>query len=273
MRMYSFLFLCSLSLFAEEKPFVVIICSRNNEVRVEKNLESVFTQKYSNYRVIYIDDASTDKTANCVKNYLKAHNCADRCTFISNTERMYKMHNLYHAVHSCKNHEIVVELDGDDFFAHDGVLSYLNEIYKNKDIWLTYGGIITEPRDLEKMIPRKMPEEFVKKRKFREIMFSCWNFLALRSFYAGLFKRIRTRSLQYKNKFFSRGSDMLQMMPMFEMAGERFHFIDQTVYVYNVDTGQNDWKEDSSQQSKASLFSQQKKRYQRLKKAPFTQEC
>ena len=45
-----------------ERSIVVIIPSYNNVRWVEKNLMSVFEQKYENFRVIYIDDCSTDGT-------------------------------------------------------------------------------------------------------------------------------------------------------------------------------------------------------------------
>ena len=45
-----------------EKPIVVVIPSYNNERWVENNLTSVFKQNYQNYRVIYVDDCSTDNT-------------------------------------------------------------------------------------------------------------------------------------------------------------------------------------------------------------------
>ena len=48
---------------------VIVIASYNNERWVEENLKSVFMQDYSNYRVIYIDDASTDGTADLAEPY------------------------------------------------------------------------------------------------------------------------------------------------------------------------------------------------------------
>ena len=268
-----FFYLCFFhSIACTEKAFVIIICSRNNEARVKENLDSVFNQQYKNFRVIYIDDASTDKTATLVKDYLTKNNKTHICSFISNPTRMYKMHNFYHAVHSCKDHEIVIELDGDDSFFDNEVLTYLNKIYQNNDVWLTYGGIVMKPHNLTSIKPKKIPLEMVKKKAFRNIMHEYWIFIALRSFYAGLFKKIEPRSLKYKGKFFERGSDMLQMIPLFEMAGERFHCIEQPVYIYHTDTGAHDYQQDCSMQSKASLFARHRKQYHRLKEAPFTCE-
>ena len=45
-----------------ERSIVVCIPSFNNEAFCRECLESVFIQDYENFRVIYIDDASTDST-------------------------------------------------------------------------------------------------------------------------------------------------------------------------------------------------------------------
>lgn len=37
--------------------------NNNKNFRVEANLNSVFAQNYTNYKVVIIDDASIDKTA------------------------------------------------------------------------------------------------------------------------------------------------------------------------------------------------------------------
>jgi hypothetical protein len=46
-----------------EKNLTVIISSYNNKDWYRYNLDSVITQKYSNYQVLYIDDCSPDGTA------------------------------------------------------------------------------------------------------------------------------------------------------------------------------------------------------------------
>ena len=55
----------------KEHPLVVIIPSYNNAQWYKKNLDSVFNQRYSNYRIIYLDDASTDQTGYLVEKYIQ----------------------------------------------------------------------------------------------------------------------------------------------------------------------------------------------------------
>lgn len=54
-------------------PFCLVIPSYNNaESRLYmRNLDSIFMQDYSNYHVVYIDDASPDKTGEYVNKYIE----------------------------------------------------------------------------------------------------------------------------------------------------------------------------------------------------------
>src|SRR5690242_8244224 len=115
--------------FEQQKSLVIIIPSYNNQRYYKQNLDSVFYQLYDNYRVIYIDDCSNDGTYNLVNDYIEnlpgqicsawEHLSRDlakesRITFIRNKQRLGALQNLYNAIHSCKDYEIVITLDGDD---------------------------------------------------------------------------------------------------------------------------------------------------------------
>ena len=54
-----------------EVPICVVILSRNNmeNNRYKKMLYSLYLQNYSNYRTLFIDDASTDDTFKATKQY------------------------------------------------------------------------------------------------------------------------------------------------------------------------------------------------------------
>ena len=69
---------------SEHKPFVIIVPSFNNTEWVNKNLTSIFEQKYDNYRVIYINDASSDGTLEKVNEFLLAHQMSHRIEIIHN---------------------------------------------------------------------------------------------------------------------------------------------------------------------------------------------
>ena len=103
----------------EHKPFVIIVPSFNNSEWVERNLNSIFTQKYDHYRVIYIDDASTDSTLQGVNACIALHDMGHRIDILHNEVNKGACENIYRAIRSCADEEIALTLDGDDWFAHD----------------------------------------------------------------------------------------------------------------------------------------------------------
>src|SRR3989304_7228452 len=103
------------------KKIVVVIPSYKNENWCDKNLQSVFSQNYLNFRVLYTNDCSPDGTAQLVQRFIDNYNISDKIKFINNSERLGAMHNLYNMIHSCEDDEIVVTLDGDDMLAHTHV--------------------------------------------------------------------------------------------------------------------------------------------------------
>ncbi len=274
---------------AIEKPLVVIIPSYNNADWLETNLFSIAMQKYSNYRVIYIDDASKDDTCQGVENWL-IENQSDyqlinfdgsfsddipevtakfgelvnhekhRYTIVKNTQRCGALCNLYRAIQSCHDDEIIVTVDGDDWLYLDTVLSDLNRVYSTQDIWLTHGSLIEYPLWLI-IWSEAIPTDIIAKNAFRE--FKCPSHL--RTFYTWLFKKIRLEDLLYEGKFFVMTWDMAIMYPMIEMAGSRHAFISDINYVYNNGNQLNDNKVDAECQRQLDRYIRAMPPYEKLK--------
>ncbi len=244
------------SLVKEEKSFVVVIPSYNNEVYVERNLESVISQDYKNYRVIYIDDCSSDKTYEKAVKCIKGHEI--KIELIRNERNQKALHNLYDAIHSCRDDEIIVLLDGDDWFAHTGVLSKLNWYYNDPDVWLTYGQYVTYPNYEMGICREPIFKSYLKKGNLRKVgLFSKptdWFFSHLRTFYAALFKKIKKEDLLYQGEFFSSAWDFAILFPMCEMAREHAIFIPNVLYIYNRETPFNDDKIRFNEQYKLNRY-------------------
>ena len=247
------------------KPIVVVIPSYNNRNWYEKNLNSVFLQNYPNYRVIYIDDCSTDGTSEGVKNYLQKKSKKNNITYIRNPRRLGALQNFYNTVHNLtRDEEIVVILDGDDWLGHKSVLSEINEFYTKKGVWLTHGKLMEWPQGtVAWSIP--IPPEIVKENKFRE--YRCPSHL--KTFYSWLFKLIKKEDLFYKGEFCPMTGDMAIMFPMIEMAGERHGFIKEVNYIYNIANVLNDNKVDPTLQREIDYYIRNLPRYQRLPKGYF----
>lgn len=270
-----------------EKPIVVVIPSYKNMQWLESNLNSVLSQRYSNYRVIYVDDHSPDHTADGVEDLLKnkqvdylrldfnsseaeSHEAStlnfgtlvnkERHFFIlvQNGTRAGALANLYRMIHSCSDHEIIVTLDGDDWFAHHHVLKELNVLYST-GIWYTHGTLKEYPcGNVTWSEPVK--KTAIKHNTYRK--YKCPSHL--RTFYAWIFKKILLDDLLYKGNFFAMAWDMAIMFPIAEMAAERHAFINKVNYIYNVSNSLNDNKVDPDLQNTLDRYIRNKKPYQRL---------
>lgn len=214
----------------EKKPIVVVIASYNNEKICEKNLQSVFDQTYDNYRVIYIDDCSKDQTYEKVKAFIQSKGQEHRVKLIHNETRQLKLPNLYHAYHSCKDHEIIFCLDGDDFLPHDRVLEQINQCYQNKDVWLTYGSAVIHP-EYEIKTGQCLSEKTILKNQIRDSR--QFTISMPRTFYAGLFKQIKLKDLFFNGLFYPSADDVAFMIPMIEMAGKHVLFLKDVLYIIN----------------------------------------
>jgi glycosyltransferase involved in cell wall biosynthesis len=255
--------------FIQEKPIVVVIPSYNNERWVSQNLKSILSQQYSNYRIIYINDHSTDHTLSRVFQVLAKEKKPIDIRVINNKERKGALANLYHAIHTCMDDEIIVTVDGDDWLADPQVFTRLNAVYSSeKPIWLTYGSFKLFPSNtVPPLYP--IPEEIIETNSFREFGFIQTH---LRTFYAWLFKKICKEDLLYHGEFFPMTWDQAMMFPMIEMAGERHAFLEEISYVYNRLNPINDDKVNQKLQSDLSSYILKQEPYHRLPDENFDED-
>lgn len=272
------LFLVCISAYAawpaSEKSIVVIVPSYNNAKYCEGNLDSILNQKYKNYRVIYIDDRSSDGMSEMLDEYLQkkgidfttthfaenpGSDIADATlqfereakrenrffTLIHNVNRVGALANIYRAITSTDDSDIIVLVDGDDKLHDINVLKRVNKSYSSKkEIWLTHGNLIEYPTGECKWC-KPVPADIVKRNAFRE--FRCPSHL--RTFYAWLFKKIDINDLLYQGNFFSMAWDMAIMYPMIEMSGDKHAFLSRVNYIYNIENNINDNKVNANLQN------------------------
>jgi glycosyltransferase involved in cell wall biosynthesis len=244
------------------KKIAVIIPSYNNRQWYEGNLTSVVVQKYKKFRVIYIDDCSSDGTGELVNHFIADRNAGNLIHLIRNPIRMGALQNLYIAIHTCDDDEIVILLDGDDWLAHNRVLTKINEVYADPDCWMTYGQYRSWP---DNMIgcSREISSDTIETDNFRNVD---WCASHLRSFYAWLFKLIRMEDLiSLCGSFYYMAWDQAIMFPMLEMSGHRAKFISEVLYIYNAANPINDCKVDRQLQRSLETVIRMQKRYDRLR--------
>lgn len=250
----------------EVKPFVIIVPSYNNSEYVEKNLTSILSQNYPNFRVIYINDASTDDTlekAKAIKE--RVLTSAKSVDIWNNPSNCGALANTYRACHSCKSNEIVAIVDGDDFLSSDCVIKELNDYYNNPDVWMTYGNYEEVESGQKGPFNKPISLEVLKNGRIKH---KGWMTSHLRTFYAGLFKRIPIGDLFYKGAFLPMAGDIATMLPMVEMAREHTFFIQDVLYCYNVLNPRNDHKKSFALQQECEKYIRSKPVHEKLLSSP-----
>lgn len=251
------------------KKFVIIIPSYKNEAWCEKNISSAINQNYDRFRVIFTDDCSPDNTFERVRRVVDASGRNSRVKLIKNEERRGALHNIYDMVHSCDDDEIILTLDGDDWFPHANVLTRLDQIYSSSDVWMTYGQYQNAPDGPDPNsvgIAQPYPEYIVASNSFRSYV---WCASHLRTFYAWLFKEIKREDLYYNNKFLEMTWDLGFQFPMLEMSGPHSRFVSDVLYVYNMSNPINDHKVNKTLQQNLDRMLRTKPKYNRVEAPEF----
>lgn len=206
--------------------FITVIPVYNAEKWIKKCVDSVKNQTYRNHYILVIDDCSTDNTAEVIKTL--------GVDYIINTERIGKMANLVKGYANCSGvaEDILVELDGDDWLADNKVFAYLNEVYQDLKIWLTYGQFT----DLAGGDFSRYSKPLVKTDNYRkQYSPGTWKTSALRTYKKRIWDKIKDEDLRdKKGEYYKWTNDIFRMFPMVEMCGpNHIKCIDKVLYVYN----------------------------------------
>ena len=221
----------------KQNRFIIITPSYNNVDWVETNLASVINQTYTNYKVIYIDDASTDGTYNKVKSIVGD---LPNWKVIRNKENKGAAYNYIESIKalSLDDDEILVHLDGDDWLYDDLVLENLNKFYNKKDCWMTYGDFVCYDGSVNatRSFPQGTPhDDFIHKHKlYRQ---DAWKASHLRTYKYFLWKSIDKVDMisRIDSKYYWHATDLAWAYPCMEMCPkDKIGVVDFLTYVYNT---------------------------------------
>ena len=216
--------------------------------------------------MIYVDDCSTDGTGKLVEEWARKNDVADRITVIKNSIRMGAMANQFRAIHLVPDGAVVCIVDGDDWLAGPNVFTHLNKLYADPSVWLTHGQFITYP-ERHRGWSMDIPQKYVESNGFRDFKH---NLTHLRTFYAGLFKKIDEEDLKFDGEFFKMCADNGEMFPMAEMARNgHIKFNPEVLLVWNGANRLNDHKVVKGLQREIDLRIRKMPRYDAIE-TPFT---
>jgi glycosyltransferase involved in cell wall biosynthesis len=222
----------------KQNRFIIISTVYNKSKWVRFNVNSIKQQSYSNYLAVYGYDKSTDDTlehlTDAVKDDLKFsvfHNPNPGCflnCFMSTYKHLKETGQI-------QPDDIIVEIDGDDWLLHPFVLQYLNQIYQQDNIWMSYGQYIHYPSgELGGHCYLHLDSQVDATNSYRMYTFP---YSHLKTYKAFLLDQVTDADLMdpETGNYFNAAADFALCMPLVEMAGKsRIFRVDEPLYVYNV---------------------------------------
>ena len=212
---------------------IVINCGPCEEY-IEKCLDSLRSQSHRDWQAFLTVDPCGDRT---FEKALVACGTDRRILIHQNQERLYSMVNLINAIRRSEANpeDVLVILDGDDWFATTEALSIIAATYEKHDCWMTYGSWLADQKDLTGMQRGQWPAYKNGTSDFRN---SEWLGTAVRTWKRWLWDLIDDRDFRdEQGEYFKVVEDRACMLPMLEMAGtEKARHIPEAIMVYNRST-------------------------------------
>lgn len=242
----------------------VIVPFYNPGKFLDRCINSLLTQDYDNYEILFIDDCSTDDSFSKIPavkykgdsegnllmddngepiveskhHLLDKTNCSNILAWRSG-ERMTALPNLHNGImrFATDPEDIVVIVNGDDWLINKRVLSQINEFYnKNEECWIMYGNSKSSNNSQTYNHKGYTKEDFEDLRKVPFII------PHIRTFKAGLYSKIAEQDENFEcmkdksGNWYKVKYDVCMFLPMFEMAGKGHVFFNkEEMYIHNVD--------------------------------------
>lgn len=246
------------STYDAQVPFAVIVPVYNAENYIEACIRSIAAQDYNNYKVYIIDDCSTDNTVKVIKDTIDSlewYHTKPKFHLIQNEANIGALANQIKTIDSeLSDDDIIMLIDGDDRLVNDpNIFRKYCQYYANQGYEMTYGSCWSEADNIP-LIAQQYPPEVGYNNSYKDYLFN-WNFpySHLRTFSHKLFKRIdRTKLIDPKtSQIYRAGGDGALIYELLEKCNPiKIKVVSDVVYIYNDLNPLNDYKVNSSEQTR-----------------------
>ncbi|ETW97267.1 MAG: hypothetical protein ETSY1_23335 [Candidatus Entotheonella factor] len=198
------------------------------EAYIGKCLDSIKRQTYPHWEAYVTIDPHGDRTFECAQ---VEKGGDERITVTQNTDSLYSTANLVRAIDrsQAEPEDVIVTLDGDDWFSSEEVLRIIVRTYTTFDCWLTYGSWVPNFDDGYVGQWPAYPEGITdfRARRYLATQVKTWK--------KWLWDLIDDRDLRDENgQYFRATGDQAVMFPMLEMSGtHRAKHISDILMIYN----------------------------------------
>lgn len=205
----------------EDKSFVILDFSDENTPFSVSNLQSIVNQHYPHFRVIFISIGMPTAGAAVAKEYCLKYNPLLPVSSVQFTTREEFYEHFAAMIQNCKDDEVVVHIEGNDWLASPDALLTLNQAYQDPDVWLTYG------ESIDGLGSGKRETKHTHARSVKP-----WMTATFKTYYAGLFKQMSFAEVKGAHLF-----DPNSLMPIVEVAKWHIRFIPDVLYVHSQSSG------------------------------------
>ena len=205
---------------------IIINCGPCEEY-VGKSLASLKVQTNTQWEAYVTIDPHGDKT---FERAIEAKGDDQRVSVTCNDRPLYSMANLVQGIErsSAQPEDIIVTLDGDDWFCNENALQIIADTYCRYDCWMTYGSWVSNVAHIAGNLPGY--EEGTSDFRGAE-----WLATAVRTWKKWLWDLVDDEDLRDEHgAYFKVVEDLAVMFPMLEMSGtSRAKHIPDILMLYN----------------------------------------
>ena len=211
--------------------FHIVSTQRNAGNDVVRCLDSVERQHYprDSYRHLLIDDSSSDDTLNIIEDWCECHP-QHTVDLVRRSQRRGGTWNTLDGFRQIGSESIVIELNGDDRLPDPGVLTFLNKVYQDPEVWMTYN----TQRESTGVIPFQLPppREVRRSRSYRDYP---WATSHLHSFRRPLFDHVPEEVMTDPDtgEYWASADDIALYLWMLELAGDHARHLWRMTCLYN----------------------------------------
>lgn len=197
------------------------------ELYIGRCIASIRSQTHRDWEAFVSIDPCGDRT---LDNARTARGGDLRIHIHANLTQQFSMVNLIEAVRRSGNdpEDVLVVLDGDDWFATENALKLIENTYLRFDCWMTYGSWVSDHPNMPGRWPA-YPDGTVDFRRHE------WLGTAVRTWKRWLWERIDDSAFRdAEGNYFRVTEDRAAMLPMLEMSGtEKARHIEDVLMFYN----------------------------------------
>ena len=248
-----------------ENKINIIVPFYNAEKYIERCLFSLVSQRYENFHIYVINDASTDNSKKLLNKFIDNK----KITIINNDKNLTALPNIHNTIiNFCEPESIVALVDGDDSLANSRVLKVINKNYNEKDCWIHYGSALWVE---ENGNTRRGFESMYPENEYKEIEKAPFRVSHLRTFRSGVYHKIKEQDPNFNcmkdenGEFYRSGYDTAIMFRLFNLTPyERVFFCNDVLYHYNFSNPISDHRVDQALQTKIDKCARNKKPFKQI---------